>query len=131
MGRKEETEGFSQGKRRMKTRCKDKTGTWIYEGDILHVEEYPDRYVGGSYDFEGVVVIENGRAMVTYLDIGESEGLPISMFPIEGRQIYPEKWRYDYWKTLHLGGEPPEYLWKEELYRDHFDTKKQNNLVKV
>ena len=113
-----------------------KSNGWWGEGEIKFYmdgdKEYPticgtgtEDYFCGSYDFEGVVVIENGRAMVTYLDIGESEGLPISMFPIEGRQIYPEKWRYDYWKTMHLGSEPPEYLWKEELYRDHFDTKKK------
>ena len=41
----------------MKTRCKDKTGRIICVGDILHVEEYPGKYVGGSYDFDGVVTI--------------------------------------------------------------------------
>ena len=105
----------------MRTRCKDKNGNAIHVGDILHVEEYPDRYVGGSLDFEGLVTVENGRAMVTYYDIGEVASYPVSMFPIAGRHIWPEKWRYDYWKTAHLGGEPPEYLWKEELYREHFE----------
>ena len=52
----------------MKTRCKDKNGNVIHVGDILHVEEYPDKYVGGSLDFEGIVTLENGRAMVTYWD---------------------------------------------------------------
>ena len=105
----------------MKTRCKDKNGNVIHVGDILHVEEYPDKFVGGSLDFEGIVTIENGRAVVTYHDIGEEESYPISMFPISGRYIWPEKWRYDYWKTVHLGGEPPEYLWKDGLYREHFE----------
>lgn len=104
----------------MKTRCKDKNGNVIHVGDILHVEEYPDQYVGGSLDFEGVVTIENGRAVVTYYDIGEEESYPISMFPISGRHIWSEKWRHDYWKTAMLGEEPPEYLWKEDLYKQHF-----------
>jgi len=102
----------------MKTRCKDKNGTPIYEGDILHVEEYPNKYVGGSLDFEGVVSIENGRAMVTYYDIGEEESFPVSMFPVEGRYVYPEERRHDYWKTAMLGDEPPAELWKEDLYRE-------------
>jgi hypothetical protein len=84
MRQKKLRQEFSQGKRRMKTRCKDKTGTWIYEGDILHVEEYPNRYVGGSYDFEGVVVIENGRAMVTYLDIGKVRDCLYQCFRLRG-----------------------------------------------
>ena len=109
----------------MRTHCKDKNGNYIYEGDILHVEEYPGKYVGGSLEFEGLVTIEDGRAMVTYSDIGESEGYPISMFPVSGRHIWPEKWRYDYWKTAHLGDELPEKLWKEELYRQTFDEYEQ------
>lgn len=104
----------------MKTRCKDKNGKTICVGDILHVEEYPGEYVGGSLDFDGIVTVEEGRAYVTYLDIGEEESFPITMFPIEGRKIFDEEGRYRYWKTMHLGGEPKEYLWKEELYREHF-----------
>ena len=106
----------------MKTRCKDKHGNAIHVGDILHVKEYPGQYVGGSLDFEGLVTIENGRAVVTYYDIGEEESYPVSMFPTSGRRILPEKYRYAYWKTAMLGGEPPEYLWKEELYRQHFES---------
>jgi len=30
--------------------------------------------------------------------------------------------RYEYWKTALLGGEPPEGLWKEERYREYFDS---------
>lgn len=104
----------------MKTRCKDRFGKVICAGDILHVEEYPERYVGGSLDFEGVVTIEKGKAYVTYLDIGEEESFPISMFPIEGRVILDEAGRYRYWKEMHLGGEPPEKLWKTGLYQKHF-----------
>ena len=107
-------------KQGIKTRCKDKNGNAICVGDILHVEEYPGKYVGGSLDFEGVVTMENGKAFVTYYDIGEEEGYLVSSFPINGREIWPEKWRYDYWKTAFLGSEPPPELWKEELYREHF-----------
>ena len=109
----------------MRTRCKDKNHKAIWEGDILHVEEYPDQYVGGSLDFEGVVTIEDGKAMVTYLDIGEEESYPISYFPLKGREIMSENYRHSYWKTLHLGGEPNEGCWKEELYRDYFDSRRR------
>lgn len=105
----------------MKTRCKDKNGNTICVGDILYVEEYPDRYVGGSLAFEGVVTKENGCAVVTYFDIGEEESFLVSMFPISGREIQSEQDRYEYWKTALLGGEPPEEWWKEELYRQHFE----------
>lgn len=100
----------------MRTRCKDKDGNWIWEGDILSVEEYPDEYVGGALSLEGVVNIQNGRAYVTYIDIGEEESFPVSMFPIKGRQIATEEQRYRYWKEVHLGGEPDEKLWKADLY---------------
>lgn len=107
----------------MKTRCKDKDGNRICVGDILHVEEYPGRYVGGSLDFEGVVTIEEGRATVTYIDIGEAESYPIAMFPIEGRRLFDEEERHRYWKTMHLGGEPPEKLWKDGKYQKYFEEK--------
>ena len=38
-----------------KTRFKDKDGNYIYIGDVVLVEEYPDRYVGGSLDYEGII----------------------------------------------------------------------------
>lgn len=106
----------------MNTRCRDRSGKTICVGDILHVEEYPGKYVGGSLDFDGIVTIENGRAYVTYLDIGEEESFPISMFPIEGRELFSEEERYRYWKTMHLGGTPPEHLWKDNLYHKHFEN---------
>ena len=108
----------------MKTRCIDRNGKAIYEGDILHVEEYPDKLVGGSLDFEGVVSMDKGSAYVTYYDIGEEESFLISHFPKAGRMVLSEKDRRDYWKTALLGGEPPEYLWKEDLYREHFNSRK-------
>lgn len=107
----------------MRTRYKDKFHRPIWEGDILHVEEYPGKYVGDSYDFEGIVTIEEGRVMVSYVDIGEQESFPVSMFPINGREVLDEKGRYHYWKSLHLGGEPPEGLWKEGLYRKYLASK--------
>lgn len=107
----------------MKTRCKDKDGNVIKVGDILHVEEYPGEYVGGSLEFEGIVTLEGGRAVVTYFDIGEEESFPVSMFPREGRAILDEEERYSYWKSAHLGGEPPEGLWKEALYEEYFASK--------
>lgn len=101
----------------MKTRYKDKNNEPIYVGDILHVEEYPDRYVGGALDFEGVVEIGNdGTAVVTYYDIGEEQSFPISAFPKKGRLVLCEEERYQYWRTAFLGGEPPEELYKREIY---------------
>lgn len=67
----------------MRTRCKDKNHNPIWEGDILHVEEYPGEYVGGSLDFDGVVTIEDNRVMVTYLDIGEQESFPCLHVPAQ------------------------------------------------
>lgn len=107
----------------MKTRCKDKDGNVIKVGDILHVEEYPGEYVGGSLEFEGIVSLEDGRAVVTYIDIGEEESFPVSMFPREGRAILDEDERYSYWKSVYLGEKPPEGLWKESLYEEHFANK--------
>ena len=72
-----------------KTRYRDKNGRKICYGDFIHVEEYPDRYVGGSLDFEGVVEWDNvtKQPVVTYWDIGITETSPLRMFPVAGRKI--------------------------------------------
>lgn len=101
----------------MRTRCKDKNGDWIWAGDVVSVEEYPDKYVGGSLSFEGVVTIEKGIAMVTYYDIGEEESFRLSGFPQGGRYILTDEESHDYWRTAMLGEEPPEEWWKKEKYR--------------
>lgn len=102
----------------IKTRYKDKNGEPIYLGDIVHVEEYPGKYIGGSLDYEGVVDQDiNGSIVVTYLDIGESESFLLKRFPINGRRLFTENERRLYWKSLMLGAEPPEHLYKRELYR--------------
>ena len=31
--------------------------------------------------------------------------------------------RYSYWKSVYLGEKPPEGLWKESLYEEHFANK--------
>lgn len=107
----------------MRTRCKDKNGEVIVCGDVVHVEQYPDKFVGGSLDFDGVVTKYKGKARITYFDIGEEEEFPLAMFPVNGREILSERERYEYWKTAMLGGEPPEILWKRELYKDLVDEK--------
>lgn len=73
----------------MRTRYLDKNGRKICYGDFIHVEEYPDKYVGGSLDYEGVVEWDNvtKQPVVTYYDIGISESSPLKMFPIAGREI--------------------------------------------
>lgn len=104
----------------MKTRCKDCDGNFIYEGDVLLVEEYPDKYVGGSLSFEGVVTLEKGRAMITYLDIGEEESFPVSMFPLRGRKLLTENQQKEYFRVLLLSSDSnsvPEHLWKRSIYR--------------
>lgn len=102
----------------IKTRFKDKNGEPIYLGDILHVEEYPDKYVGGSLDYEGVVEKKaDGNIVVTYLDIAESESSPLGMFPIKGRRLLTEDERREYWRSLLLGAEPSEHLYKRDKYR--------------
>jgi len=100
----------------MRTRCKDKNGEVIVDGDVVHVEEYPGKYVGGSLDFDGVVTKQKGKAIITWFDIGEEESYPLAMFPVNGREILSEDERYEYWKTAMLGGEPPEILYKREIY---------------
>lgn len=70
-----------------KTRFKDKNGDIIYIGDIVYVEEYPDKYVGGSYAYEGKIEERGGRIYAVYYDIGQEEALPLSMFPKHGREI--------------------------------------------
>lgn len=72
-----------------KTRFFDRNGRKICYGDFIHVEEYPDKYVGGSLDYEGIVEWDNviKQPVVTYRDIGFSESSPLKMFPIAGREV--------------------------------------------
>ena len=73
-----------------KTRYKDKHGQKICVGDVIHVEEYPDKYVGGSYDFEGIVEQDNdGKIVVSYYDYSfyPEEMVPLSRFSVNGREI--------------------------------------------
>ena len=102
------------------TRYKDKYGRKIYVGDLLYVVEYPDKYVGGSLDYDGIVEIRDGVAVCTYYDLGEEHSEPISRFPIAGREVAGEEARHRYWKIAFFGDEPPEHLWKDELYREYF-----------
>lgn len=86
---------MKKNKRRC-TRFKDCNGRLIYEWDVLSVEEYPDKFVGGSYDFIGVVEREIGWNnkeywAVVYYDIGEREPVALSRFPIKGREIIKDK----------------------------------------
>lgn len=104
----------------IRTRLRDKNGAPIYVGDLLYVCEYPDRYVGGSLDYEGIVEIRDGVAVCTYYDIGEEFPCAVSHFPAAGRTVADEAARHRYWKTAFLGEEPPEDLWKENRYRAHF-----------
>ena len=107
-----------------KTRFKDNNGDIICIGDIVSVEEYPDKYVGGSYSYDGIIEERDGTIYAVYYDIGEEEALPLSMFPKRGRLILNEKERHGYWKTAFLGGEPPEKLYKRELYAGVPDIKR-------
>ena len=100
-----------QGVERKKTCYRDKSNHPIHTGDILFVEEHPEKYVGGSYSYEGVVEEEDGRIVVRYMDIGEDEAISLSYFPKAGREILDRRGRYRYWKTQLLGGEPPKDLW--------------------
>lgn len=104
----------------IRTRLRDINGEPIYVGDLLYVCEYPEKYVGGSLDYEGIVEIRDGVACCTYYDIGEEYPEPISRFPIAGREVLGEEARHRYWKTAFLGEEPPEDLWKEDRYKTHF-----------
>lgn len=100
-----------------RTRYRDKSGNIIYLGDILHVEEYPDQYVGGSLDYDGVVEKDSrGIVVVTYYDNGESESTPLSHFKVRGRSLFSEEERKEYWKVQCLGEKPPEFLYRRELY---------------
>lgn len=101
-----------------KTRFKNKDGNSIYIGDIVWVEECPDKYVEGSYEYEGVIEEHDGKIYCTYYDIGECEALPLSMFPKRGRKVLKEAERKEYWRVALLGGEPPEFLYKREHYDD-------------
>lgn len=61
-----------------KTMYKDKHGETICYGDFIRIEEPPGKYVGGSYDFEGIVDYDENekRAIVRYKDFS----LPLRFF---------------------------------------------------
>lgn len=104
----------------IRTRLRDKNGAPIYVGDLLYVCEYPEKYVGGSLDYEGIVEIRDGVAVCTYYDIGLEFPCAVSHFPAAGRTVADEAARHRYWKTAFFGEEPPEDLWKEDRYKTHF-----------
>ena len=97
-----------------KTKYKDKNGHYIYIGDGVVVQEYPDEYVGGSLDYEGVIEWNNESKTVvaTYYDIGEEESTPLKCFPIKGRTLLTEQQRKSFWRLMLLGAEPAERLYK-------------------
>lgn len=103
-----------------RTRLRDKDGKIICVGDILHVEEYPNKNIDGSLDYEGIVEMDGNKAVCAYYDIGVRESSNIAHFPKEGRRILNEAERYKYWKTQCLGNEPPIYYYKEDLYKKFF-----------
>ena len=109
-------DAFRMERQKAKTRYKDKDGHVICLGDILSVEEFPDKFVGGSLSYEGVVEERDGTVCVTYYDIGEEQPLPLSKFPKRGRLLLTEEERKEYWKTAMLGLEPPDRWWKRSLY---------------
>ena len=109
-------DAFKMMRKNTKTRFKDRNGYVICLGDVLWVQQYPGKWVGGSYEYEGVVEERGGKVYVTYYDIGEEESLPLSMFPRQGRELLTEEERKAYWRTALLGGEPSEGMWKRMLY---------------
>ena len=76
-----------QGSCLHKTRFKDKNNKSIYLGDVVHVEEYPDEFVGGALDYEGVIEEENSKICAVYYDIGERQSTPLSAFPKREREV--------------------------------------------
>lgn len=108
----------------LKTRFKDKNNNPIYIGDIVYVEEYPDKYVGGSYSYEGVIEEYDKTICVTYYDIGEEEAIPLSCFPKKGREILSAKKQYEYWKNQFLGADPPKHLYDRKERAKYINKQK-------
>lgn len=108
-----------------KTEYIDRNGDSIYLGDIVHACEYPEGVEhtfeewAGSLDYTGVVEENDGRIVITWIDIGVSESTPITHFSKEGLRILTDEEARIYWQQLLLGGEPPECLYKKELYRQN------------
>ena len=108
----------------LKTRFKDKNNNPIYIGDIVYVEEYPDKYVGGSYAYEGVIEEREKTIYVTYYDIGEEEYIPLSCFPKKGREVLSAEKQYNYWKTQLLGADPPKHLYDRKERAKYINKQK-------